>query len=153
VLDPDVIKTAIVAISSIVTAAIAGLVTLRQINKKQNERQSEVSEEDQAAEDRYMADPGLFVRDVLDSNRQYAEEVKAYRLEVAGLRKELADRGENDRKFRTALARWVVRLMDKFAEHDLDMPLPDEHDAAILADVIPSALEATRPRPPRFLPT
>lgn len=151
-LDPDVLKTAIITFGSIATGVIGLIATISQINKSRARRESEVSPEDQAAEERYSADPRLFVRDVLESNKQLALEVKGYRQEVQDLRDELKEFRANDRKFRTALARWVLRIMDTFMEHNIDMPLPDEHDAAILADVIPSALEASRPRPPRMRP-
>lgn len=101
------------------------------------------------AEAKYGADPALFIHDIMEDRKQYREEVKALRTEVGGLRTELQQFRETDRRFRTALARWLSDIMARFQEHSVDMPYPTDADRDILADVIPSALEATRPRSPK----
>jgi hypothetical protein len=100
------------------------------------------------AEERYGADPRLFVADIMADRKEYREEVKSLRAEVGGLGDELQRFRETDRRFRNALARWFVDIMAKFQEHGIPMPYPIDTDRDILADVIPSTLEATQPRPP-----
>lgn len=100
------------------------------------------------AETRYGADPAQFIADIMQDRKEYREEVRALRTEVGGLRDELKRFRETDRLFRNALARWFVDIMARFEEHGIDMPFPADQDRLILADVIPAALEATRPRPP-----
>lgn len=104
--------------------------------------------ETREAEAKYGADPALFIHDIMEDRKQYREEVQALRTEVGGLREELQRFRETDRKFRNALARWFVDIMAKFQEHGIPMPYPIETDRDILADVIPSTLEATQPRRP-----
>lgn len=102
-------------------------------------------EEERVAEERYANDPRAFIADIMDDRKQYREEVKGYREEVAGLRRELSDFRDKDRKFRNALARWMLDILDAWGLTPA-MPYPREDDREILAEVIPTALEATRPR-------
>lgn len=106
--------------------------------------------EERDAEERYGNDPRAFIADIMEDRRQYREEVKGYREEVAGLRQELSDFRDKDRKFRNALARWMLDILDAWGMLDA-MPYPREGDRELLSDIIPTALEATqpgRPRPP-----
>lgn len=106
-------------------------------------------DEEREAEERYGADPRLFIKDIMEDRKQYREEVQGLRKDVGDLRKELKDFRDKDRKFRNALARWFVDILATFELHRIAMPYPIEQDREILADVIPTALEATRPsRPP-----
>lgn len=100
------------------------------------------------AETRYGADPAQFIADIMQDRKEYREEVRALREEVVALRDEIKRFRETDRIFRNALARWFVDILAEFERHGITMPYPIAADRLILADVIPSALEATRPRPP-----
>ncbi len=131
--------TVIVAIIGVITA----LIRLREARAKPEALVSPDAEE-RDAEERYGADPRAFIKDIMEDRRQYREEVAGYREEVAGLRQELADFRDKDRKFRNALARWMLDILDAWGMLDA-MPYPREADAELLADIIPSALEATRP--------
>jgi hypothetical protein len=106
-------------------------------------------DEEREAEERYGADPRLFIKDIMEDRKQYREEVQGLRQDVSDLRQELKDFRDKDRKFRNALARWFVDILATFDLHSVVMPYPIEQDREILADVIPTALEATQPgRPP-----
>lgn len=135
-----------------IIGAIIGYLTVRARLKFARENPRAIvpdDDEEREAEERYGADPRLFIKDIMEDRRQYREEVAGYREEVNGLRKELKDFREKDRKFRNALARWFVEILATFEHHGIPMPYPIEQDQEILADVIPTALEATRPsRPP-----
>lgn len=98
--------------------------------------------EERDAEERYGADPRAFIADIMEDRRQYREEVKGYREEVAGLRKELTDFRDKDRKFRNALARWLLDIADAWNMIDT-MPYPREGDRDLLEDVLPANM--TRP--------
>lgn len=146
--DPETQRTLITATSAVLIALLGGWGTIFGVRRARRKRRAEVSDEEQEAVARYSADPGQFVKDVLESNRQMQDEVRGYREEVKGLRDEMAAFKTEDRKFRTALARWVGNIMNAWGVEP-EMPYPEGDDAMTLADVIPSALEATRPRPPR----
>lgn len=148
--DEEILKTAIITFGSIIVAVISAVATKSTIARRKRRRQENVDPDEMEAVEKYAADPGQFVRDVLESNKQLTTEVRGYREEVAGLRAELGAFREKDRKFRNALARWFVDIMAAFEQNHIDMPYPRAGDEELLSDVIPSALEATRPRPPRL---
>lgn len=146
----EVWTTLIATGGTVVVAYITQVVAKRVIATRKSKRSREVDDEESEAVERYVADPGQFVKDILESNRQYADEVKAYRNEVNGLRQELEDMRVKERTRLAALARWFIDIANKFTEHGIEMPYPRESDREILADIIPFALEATQPRrPPR----
>lgn len=132
--------TVIVAIIGIITA----LIRLREARVRP-ERYGAGDPDEREAEERYGADPRAFIKDIMEDRRQYREEVAGYREEVAGLRQELSAFRDKDRKFRNALARWMLDILDAWGMLDT-MPYPREGDQDLLADIIPSALEATQPR-------
>ncbi len=134
--------TVIVAIIGIITA----LIRLREARARPEALVSPDAEE-RDAEERYGADPRAFIKDIMEDRRQYREEVAGYRAEVAGLRQELSDFRDKDRKFRNALARWMLDILDAWGMLEA-MPYPREGDQELLADIIPAALEATRPPKP-----
>jgi len=146
--DPETIRTAISTAGAILIALFGAWGTVFGVRRARRRRRAEVSDEEQEAVARWSADPGQFVKDVLESNKQMQAEVKSYRDEVKALRDELGAFKQEDRRFRTALARWVGQIMNAWGVEP-EMPYPEGEDAVTLADVIPSALEATRPRPPR----
>lgn len=147
----DGVLVSLIGAGATVVVAIIGIITtwlrLRAAKKNPNAL-IDPDEEVREAEERFGADPQSFIAELMQDRREYRLEVAGYREEVGALRKELKDFRETDRKFRNALARWFVDIMARFSEHNLTMPYPIEPDREILADVIPSALEATRPRPP-----
>lgn len=102
-------------------------------------------QDEREAEEKYANDPRAFIADIMEDRKQYREEVKGYREEVAGLRQELSAFRDKDRKFRNALARWMLDILDAWGMLDT-MPYPREGDRELLSDIIPSALEATQPR-------
>lgn len=144
--DPETTRTLIVTAGSVLVAIVASPFAVFGVRRARQKRRDEVTDEEQEAVARWSADPGQFVKDVLESNRQMQAEVKSYRDEVQALREELGAFKREDRKFRTALARWVGHIMNAWGVEP-EMPYPEGEDAVTLADVIPSALEATRPRP------
>jgi hypothetical protein len=148
----DAVTVSIIGGLVTVIGALIGYLTVRARLKFARENPRAVvpeDDEEREAEERYGADPRLFIKDIMDDRRQYREEVAGYRKEVGELRQELKDFREKDRKFRNALARWFVEILATFEHHGIAMPYPIEQDQEILADVIPTALEATRPsRPP-----
>ncbi|MCS6578267.1 hypothetical protein [Curtobacterium poinsettiae] len=146
--DPETTRTLITTAGALLIAAIGSPFAFFGVRRARRKRRAEVSDEEQEAVARWSADPGQFVKDVLESNKQMQAEVKSYREEVKGLRDELAAFKSEDRKFRTALARWVGQIMNAWGVEP-EMPYPEGEDAVTLADVIPSALEATQPRLPR----
>lgn len=106
-------------------------------------------QDEREAEEKYANDPRAFIADIMEDRKQYREEVaglreeaKGYREEVAGLRRELNDFREKDRKFRNALARWMLDILDAWGMLDT-MPYPRPGDRDLLEDVIPAAM----PRP------
>lgn len=128
-----------------IIAAVAGREGYRRSKRK---RRRDVDPEEREAVERYASDPGQFVKDVLESNRQLTIRVEAAEEKATRLEKAFEAFREKDRKFRNALARWFVDIMAAFAANDIDMPYPRDGDRDILSDVIPSALEATQPRRP-----
>lgn len=138
-------------IVTVLGALITYLTVLTRIRAARRNPTAVISadDEERQAEERYGADPRLFIKDIMEDRKQYREEVAGYRKEVTALRQELKDFREKDRLFRNALARWFVQILATFDLHGIAMPYPIEQDREILADVIPTALEATRPgRPP-----
>jgi hypothetical protein len=150
--DEEILKTAILTFGSIVVAIIAAVGTKTTIDRRKRARATDVEEDEREAVEKYAADPGQFVRDVLRSNDQLTKRVEAAELKVETLQKTIDAFREKDRKFRNALARWFVDIMAAFEQHHIDMPYPRAGDEELLSDVIPSALEATRDRPTRFDP-
>lgn len=153
--DPETTRTLITTAGGLLIAAIGSPFAIFGVRRARRKRRAEVSDEEQAAVAQYAADPGKFVKDVLRSNDQLGTRVKAAedraeRAEQKADRIELAFEAfkRDDRKFRTALARWVGNIMNAWGVEPA-MPYPEGDDAETLADVIPAALEATRPRPPR----
>ncbi|WIB25802.1 hypothetical protein [Curtobacterium sp. MCSS17_015] len=146
--DPETTRTLIATAGAVLVAIVGSPFAFIGVRRARRKRREEVSDEEQEAVARWSADPGQFVKDVLESNKQMQAEVKSYREEVKALRGELEAFKREDRKFRTALARWVGNIMNAWGVAT-EMPLPEGEDAVTLADVIPSALEATRPPRPR----
>lgn len=138
-------------IVTVIGSIISYLIVLTRIRAARSNPKDIVPEDDEVrdAEERYGADPRLFIKDIMDDRKQYREEVASYRVEVNGLRQELKDFRDKDRLFRNALARWFVEILATFDLHGVTMPYPIEQDREILSDVIPTALEATQPRRPK----
>jgi hypothetical protein len=132
---------------TVIGSIISYLIVLTRVRAARSNPKAVVPEDEEilAAEERYGADPRLFVKDIMEDRKQYREEVAAYREEVKGLRKELKDFRERDVKFRNALARWFVDILATFEKHSIPMPYPIAQDREILADIIPTALEAAWP--------
>jgi hypothetical protein len=146
--DPETTRTVITTIGAVLIALIGGWGTIFGVRRARRKRRAETTDEEQDAVARYASDPGQFVRDVLRSNEQLTIRVDAAEKKADRIEKAFEKFKSEDRKFRTALARWVGQIMAAWGvEHE--MPYPEGEDAATLADVIPSALEATQPRPPR----
>lgn len=103
-------------------------------------------EEQRDAEERYASDPTRFVKDLLESNKQYASEVREFREEVVQLRRKVTEMEVRERKRLAALGRWLMDIANEFIRVGGEMPYPREADRAILEDIIPFALEATQPR-------
>lgn len=138
-------------IVTVIGSFISYLIVLTRVRAARRNPKAVVPEDEEvlAAEERFGADPKSFIAELMQDRREYRLEVAGYREEVNGLRQELKDFREKDRKFRNALARWFVEILATFEAHGLAMPYPIEQDREILSDVIPTALEATRPRPPK----
>jgi hypothetical protein len=149
--DPEVLKTAIITFGSIAVAIIGLIQANRAIARRKTRRENEVDDDEREAVEKYATDPGQFVRDVLRSNDQLTKRVEAAEDKAEKLEKAFTAFRDKDRKFRNALARWFVDIMAAFEQNHIDMPYPRAGDEELLSDVIPSALEATRPRPPRFI--
>lgn len=151
--DPETTRTLIVTAGSVLVAIVASPFAVFGVRRAREKRRDEATDEEQEAIARYSADPSKFVTDVLRSNDQLVTRVEAAEAR-AERAEQKADRIERtfeafrreDRKFRTALARWVGHIMNAWGVEP-EMPYPEGEDAVTLADVIPSALEATRPRP------
>lgn len=146
--DPETVRTVISTAGAVLIALFGAWGTVFGVRRARRKRRSEVSDEEQAAVAKYAADPGQFVRDVLRSNEQLTTRVEAAEKKADRIEKAFEAFKREDRKFRTALARWVGQIMNAWGVEP-EMPYPEGEDAVTLADVIPSALEATRPRPPR----
>ena len=144
--DPETIRTAITTAGGIIIALFGAWGTVFGVRRARARRRAEVSDEEQEAVARYAADPGQFVKDVLRSNAQLTERVEQAEKKADRIEKAFENFKREDRKFRTALARWVGHIMNAWGVEP-EMPYPEGEDAVTLADVIPSALEATRPRP------
>jgi flagellar biosynthesis/type III secretory pathway M-ring protein FliF/YscJ len=146
--DPETVRTAISTAGAIIIALLGAWGTVFGVRRARRKRRAEVTDEEQEAVARYSADPGQFVKDVLRSNAQLTERVEAAEQKADRIERAFETFKREDRKFRTALARWVGQIMNAWGVEP-EMPYPEGEDAVTLADVIPSALEATRPRPPR----
>lgn len=135
---------------AVIGSIISYLIVLTRVWAARKNPKAVVSDDAEVldAEERYGTDPRLFIKDIMDDRKQYREEVAGYRQEVSDLRKELKEFRERDVKFRSALARWFLDILATFELHRIAMPYPIEQDREILADVIPTALEATRPGRP-----
>lgn len=150
-LSDEVTNTIIISVTALVTAAIGAPAGIKTIKARKARRAAEVDDEEQEAVERYSADPGQFVKDVLRSNAQLTERVEAAEAKADRIERAFEAFKQEDRKFRTALARWVGQIMNAWGVEP-EMPYPEGDDAMTLADVIPSALEATQPRrPPRHV--
>jgi flagellar biosynthesis/type III secretory pathway M-ring protein FliF/YscJ len=144
--DPETTRTLIATMGTIIVALVASPFAVFGVRRARRKRRAEVTDEEQEAVARYSADPGQFVRDVLRSNEQLTKRVEDAEKKADRIERAFESFKREDRKFRTALARWVGQIMSAWGvEHE--MPYPEGEDALTLADVIPSALEATRPRP------
>jgi hypothetical protein len=146
--DPETQRTLITATSAVIIALLGGWGTIFGVRRARRKRRAEVSDEEQEAVARYSADPGQFVKDVLRSNDQLTKRVEQAEQKADRIERAFEKFKQEDRRFRTALARWVGQIMNAWGVEP-EMPYPEGEDAVTLADVIPSALEATRPRPPR----
>lgn len=146
--DPETTRTVITTAGAVLIALFGGWGTIFGVRRARRKRRAEVSDEEQEAVARYANDPGQFVRDVLRSNEQLTTRVEAAEKKADRIERAFEKFKQEDRKFRTALARWVGNIMNAWGVEP-EMPYPEGDDAMTLADVIPSALEATRPRPPR----
>ncbi|QKS15674.1 hypothetical protein HUN59_05100 [Curtobacterium sp. Csp2] len=150
-LSDEVTNTIIISVTALATAAIGAPAGIKTIKARKARRAAEVDDEEQEAVERYSADPGQFVKDVLRSNAQLTERVEAAEAKADRIERAFEAFKQEDRKFRTALARWVGQIMNAWGVEP-EMPYPEGDDAMTLADVIPSALEATQPRrPPRHV--
>lgn len=147
--DPETVRTAISTAGAVLIALLGAWGTVFGVRRARRKRRAEVSDEEQAAVAQYTADPGKWVSGVLRSNEQLTLRVERAEEKADRLERAFDQFRAKDRRFRNALARWFVDIMSVFESHDIEMPYPRDADAEILADVIPSALEATRPRPPR----
>lgn len=147
--DPETTRTFIVTVGSVIVAIITSPFVVFGVRRARRKRRAEVSDEEQAAVAQYTADPGKWVSGVLRSNEQLTKRVERAEEKADRLEKAFDQFRAKDRKFRNALARWFVDIMAVFEQNHIDMPYPRPDDEDLLADVIPSALEATRPRPPR----
>lgn len=139
------LTTAIVTGGSIIVAVITtygGRVLVRRTKAK---RRAEVETEEREAVEAFNNDPGQWVKDVLQSNKDYAEEVRGLRKEVSALRKAHEERDKRERSFLAAIARWIVDIARAWGVEQ-EMPYPREEDREVLAEVIPVMIEATRPR-------
>lgn len=140
-----VLTTAIVTSGTVIVAVITTFGGRAIVKRSKARRKSDVAAEEREAVEAFANDPGQWVKDVLASNRDYAEEVRGLRREVADLRAENARRDERERTFLAAIARWVVDIARAWGIAE-DMPYPREEDREVLAEVIPVMVEATRPR-------
>lgn len=147
-LSDEVTNTIIISATAVITAAIGAPAGIRTIRARKERRAREVNDEEREAVQKYSADPGQFVKDILESNKQYADQVREYAEEVRGLRVELEEMRVKERTRLAALARWFIDIANKFTQHGIEMPYPREADREVLADIIPFALEATQPRRP-----
>lgn len=86
--DPETTRTLIVTAGSVLVAIVASPFAVFGVRRAREKRRDEVTDEEQEAVARWSADPGQFVKDVLESNRQMQAEVKSYRDEVQALREE-----------------------------------------------------------------
>lgn len=147
-MDPQTSNTVAGGILAIILALIGVPATRAGIKHSRNRRARDVDPEEREAVERYADDPGRFVRDILESNRQLLDEVKGLRKRVDELDKRDLEREATKTRFRNALARWMFDILEAWGKVPA-MPYPRDGDEVILADVIPSALEATRPRRPK----
>jgi small-conductance mechanosensitive channel len=67
--DDDLIRTLILTGGTVVSAAFGALATVKGVRRQRRKRR-EVDPEEREAVQRYANDPGQFVKDVLESNRQ-----------------------------------------------------------------------------------
>lgn len=139
--------TIVVTVGSVLVAIIGPTGIKRGIEARKRRRAREVDQDESEAVERYSADPGQFVKDVLESNKQLTSRVEAAEQKADRIERAFEAFKREDRKFRTALARWVGQIMNAWGV-EAQMPYPEGEDAETLADVIPSALEATQPRRP-----
>lgn len=146
--DPETLRTVVSTAGAVLVALFGAWGTVFGVRRARRKRRAEVSDEEQEAVARYSADPGQFVRDVLRSNEQLTTRVEAAEKKADRIERAFEAFKREDRKFRTALARWVGQIMNAWGVEP-EMPYPEGEDAVTLADVIPSALEATQPRRPR----
>lgn len=150
-LSDEVTNTIIISAAGVLSALIGAPAGIRTIKARKAKRAAEVNDDEREAVERYSADPGQFVKDVLESNTQLTRRVEAAEQKADRIERAFEAFKREDRKFRTALARWVGQIMNAWGV-EAQMPYPEGEDADTLADVIPSALEATQPRrPPRHI--
>lgn len=83
-----------------------------------------------------------------DDARRAREEATEARAESARLRAAFDQRDRDDRRRAIALNRWLTAIARAWGLEP-EMPYPEEGDREVLADVIPTMLEATRPTRPR----
>lgn len=148
-LSDQTVQTLITSIAGIGIAFFGYLGGRAVIRRNRRNGENGEPEEEREAVQRYSDNPSQFIKDVLRSNEQLTNRVDAAEKKADRIERAFETFKREDRKFRTALARWVGRLMSAWGTED-DMPYPEGEDALTLADVIPSALEATQPRIPRI---
>jgi hypothetical protein len=142
----ETFNTVVITAGSVVTGVLSLLGIVLGVRRSRRKRAAEVDNEEIVAVEKYKNDPGQFVHDVLESNASLAFEVRELRKEVKELNSKVeGERKEHGRKM-AAVARWIYDIMLTFQEHAIEMPYPVGSDAELLHDVIPAALEATRPR-------
>lgn len=151
-LTPENVNTLFTVSGSVVVAIIGAAAGGSLISRSKKKRIEATSEPEKDAIAQHAADPNMWVVAVTRDATAAREDASTARSEAAAARKEAAElrekfdnRDREDRRFRVALERWHTLIARAWGVDD-EMPYPHEEDAVTLAEVIPTMLEASRPR-------
>lgn len=154
-MNPETSNSIIGGLSSIIVAGIGAWGGRSIIRRAKAKRLDSTDEAQKDAIALHATDPNAWVAIVTkdaaearDDARQAREEAAEARSESQRLRTAFDQRDREERHFRVALGRWHTRIARAWGI-ETEMPYPDPEDQATLAEVIPTMLEVSRPRPKR----
>lgn len=136
-------------VGGFVTLAIAVIGTLegrRRFRRSRKKKKESLRDEESQQLEEFAANPLEFMRGLIKSNSDLQEEMRKVRKDFSALSDKFDLREREHRSFKEAVARWVYDIMMFLMGHGLEMPYPSGADAEILRDVIPMAMQASRPR-------
>lgn len=152
-LTPDNVNTLFTVSGSIVVAIIGTIGGGALISRSKKKRIEATTEPEKDAIAQHAADPNMWVVAVTRDAAAAREDASAARIEAAEARAEASklrskfdQKDREERIFRVAINRYLTVIARAWGVEE-EMPYPHEEDRHVLADVIPTIVEGSRPHP------